>query len=260
MRELTYTDALGNTCQAEPTHVCEYEANGVCKYAHSYLPTQYSLKMPTFEFAEKESTYDAKGNATEVRYVTKDENGKRFTVAVDTYTYNADGTVATAHCLHADGKEYTAQYTYENGKVVRMAGRLPNVDYNAAAEVLYSYDGQGRLIEERQKYGSDYEQRERALLYTYEGDSLMPSTVVKVNVKLPWDAVDEKSYEEVIRWQYTYKANGKLEGATIEVWENLGEIADSATEEKQTLELRLIYGDYYFYNAEENEKETLLWN
>jgi hypothetical protein len=216
--------------------------------------------MPTFEFAEKESTYDAKGNATEVRYVTKDENGKRFTVAVDTYTYNEDGTVATAHCLHADGKEYTAQYTYENGKVVRMAGRLPNVDYNAAAEVLYSYDGQGRLIEERQKYGSDYEQWERALLYTYEGDSLMPSTVVKVNVKLPWDAVDEKSYEEVIRWQYTYKANGKLEGATIEVWENLGEIADSATEEKQTLELRLIYGDYYFYNAEENEKETLLWN
>ena len=110
MRELTYTDALGNTCQEEPTHVCEYEVNGMCKYAHSYLPTQHSLKMPTFEFAEKVPTYDAKGNATEVRYVTKGENGKPFTVAVDTYTYNADGTVATAHCLHADGKEYKECY------------------------------------------------------------------------------------------------------------------------------------------------------
>jgi YD repeat-containing protein len=123
---------------------------------------------------------------------------------------------------------------------------------NAAAEVLYSYDGQGRLIEERQKYGNDSEQWERALLYTYEGDSLMPSTVVKVNIKRPWDAGDEKSYENIIRWQYTYKASGQPEGATIEVWENLGEIADPETEGKRTLELKLTYGDYYFYNAEEN--------
>ncbi len=246
-RKIWYEDALGNIHDGD-WHTFLYEPDGTMIENYGDLNVRaYQARLPDRTDTKRECVFDANGNLTEIRYVGAMENNQSYLFAVRTYTYNPDGTVATERYVQDSGEEYHAAYTYENGKVVKATGHLWTYS-SSTSEVIYLYDDQGRLIEEKLVDG-DYVRT--IIRFYYEGNAEKPYAAVKAEPDY-WYA--GTAHRSVVYWKYIYREDGEISGATIRTWDYIGLDEDPETLNYSTYNMEYHYGNYYIFTNDTNEE------
>ena len=245
-----YTDALDNKNTTDYHYTYDREGN---RLNNSDLPCDpYDLYAPSrainYPLAEgtPEHTYDSKGKVSQLRYLHRDDTVN----CVITYTYNADGTVATEKYKDRNGMEFSVVYTYANGLLIKAAG-IPYQDSGEAATIDYSYDEAGRLVKEyhTREYISNLYKDDLMIQYTYDNTgNLINASCADLRFQKNSSGVYLMGYGDVYYYTYSYNNAGNLTQSTYQEMGSYDENGNYIGGKNETIYYSdYIYGKYYIY-------------
>ena len=250
------------------TEACRYYADGEAYMKESYTydgkgrMTGYVLE----EYGDLETyrsyanyQYDEHGNLV---YIDSFFFNRRIESKYE-YTYNPDGTVASYICNNTKYKQasdeidyhYVSEicdYTYDS------AGRLTNyVQKNAESRVIeeyvFSYDEQGRLVEQiyTHEYGTEttiFAYNENGDVIRIEGPYLNVEYTYDVDGKLTAKVLKSSSYRDC-KWDFTYTEGKRTQIDYLENLNNTGPKIQSYSVNADGMIEKLIYQGPGAYNT-----------